>query len=239
VPDAAEVEKFRPCLEKDAVNKFFKGRGCEECGFSGFLGRIPILEVLDISEPIKAMIERKASENEILTAARREGFRSLSSAAIEKIASGTTTLDELAGVVILEETEISRMAVKHGEKARVLIVDDEEDILKSLEKRLLTAGCDVIKARDGMEGLHLAFTEKPDLVITDVTMPKMDGFELTRRLRASLETAVIPIIMLTARSDKHSELQGIDVGADDYITKPFDFDKLFSRLKMLLRRRSL
>jgi len=68
-------------------------------------------------------------------------------------------------------------------------------------------------------------------------MPTMNGFELTKRLRARLETASIPIIMLTARQDKGSELTGIDAGADDYITKPFDHDKLLSRIKMLLRRR--
>jgi DNA-binding response OmpR family regulator len=96
----------------------------------------------------------------------------------------------------------------------------------------------VIKARDGSEGLLLAFQEKPDLVITDVTMPKMNGFELTKQLRSSLETAVIPIIMLTARHDKESELKGIDSGADDYMIKPFDHDKLLARLKMLLRKSS-
>ena len=173
------------------------------------------------------MIERKASANEILTEARREGLKTLSTAAIEKVVGGHTTLDELARVIVLEEDEVSRMAVKRGERPRILIVDDEEDILRALEKRLMTANCDVIKARDGSEGLLLAFQEKPDLVITDVTMPKMNGFELTKQLRSSLETAVIPIIMLTARHDKESELQGIDAGADDYITKPFDHDKLW------------
>jgi type IV pilus assembly protein PilB len=236
-PDAAEVERFKPYLEKGGVSKFFKGKGCEACGFSGFLGRMPIFELLDITEPIKAMIARRAPEDELLLAAKREGFRSLSSAAIEKVAAGITTLDELARVVILEETETHRKAARHGEKVRILAVDDEEDILMVLEKRLLDAGYEVIKARDGLEAVGLAFNEKPDMVITDVTMPKMNGFELTKRLRSSLETAVIPIIMLTARSDKDSELKGLDAGADDYIAKPFDTEKLLSRIKMLLRRK--
>jgi PleD family two-component response regulator len=231
------VEKLAAYLEKDGVNKFFRGKGCEECGFSGFIGRTPILELFDVSEPIKAMIERKASENEILMAARREGFKSLAFAAIEKVLAGVTTLDELARVVMLEEPETSRMATGHGEKVRILLVDDEEDILSVVEMRLVASGCEVIKARDGIEGLHMAFTEKPDLVITDVTMPKMNGYELTKQLRANLETAVIPVIMLTARDDKSSELKGLDIGADDYITKPFDGDKLLSRVKMLLRRK--
>ena len=92
-------------------------------------------------------------------------------------------------------------------------------------------------AEQKSEALQKAFAEKPDLLITDATMPKMDGFELIKKLRSSLETAVIPIVMLTARQDKASELKGLDVGADDYITKPFDIDKLLARIKMLLRRK--
>ena len=237
-PDPSELEKIRSYLDKVSTPRFYRGKGCEECGFTGFFGRMPILELLEISEAIKAMIERKASANEILTEARREGLKPLSTAAIEKMLEGHTTLDELARVIVLEEDEVSRMAAKRGERPRILIVDDEEDILRALEKRLMMANCDVIKARDGSEGLLLAFQEKPDLVITDVTMPKMNGFELTKQLRSSLETAVIPIIMLTARHDKESELKGIDAGADDYIIKPFDHDKLLARLRMLLRRTS-
>jgi PleD family two-component response regulator len=186
---------------------------------------------------VRALITRKASEEEIVLAAKREGFRSISSVAIELIASGITTLDEIARVVLLEETESSRTAARRGEKVRILLAEDEEDIIKILEKRLVAAGYDVIKTRDGIEALEGAFKEKPDLIITDVTMPKMDGFELTKQLRSRLETAIIPIVMLTARQDKVSEIKGIDVGADDYITKPFDFDKLLSRIKMLLRRK--
>jgi DNA-binding response OmpR family regulator len=95
----------------------------------------------------------------------------------------------------------------------------------------------VVKARDGSEAVERAHKEKPDLAILDVTMPKMNGFEAAKELRSKLETAVIPIILLTGRQDKESELRGIDAGADDYITKPFDADKLLARIKMLLRRK--
>ena len=119
----------------------------------------------------------------------------------------------------------------------MLIADDDEDLLKILEKRLTTSGYDVVKARDGNEVVERAHKEKPDLIISDVTMPKMNGFEAVKALRSSLETAVIPIILLTARQDKESELKGIDAGADDYLTKPFDNEKLIARVKMLLRRK--
>lgn len=237
VPDPAEMERFRPYMEKTGVHKFFKGKGCDACGFSGFLGRMPILELLDISESIKALIARKAPEDEILLAAQREGFKLLSSDIMEKVTSGVTTLDELARVITLKETQPDSTAVTHSGKARLLIADDEEDILKVLESRLCSVGYEVIKARDGKEALALAVTEKPDLVITDVTMPQMDGFTLVKNLRSRLETAALPVIMLTARGDKESELKGIDTGADDYITKPYDSEKLLSRVKMLLRRK--
>ena len=105
-----------------------------------------------------------------------------------------------------------------------------------METRLSNAGYEVIKARDGREAVEYAFKEQPDLIVMDVMMPNMDGFEATKRLRSKLATAAIPILMLTAKRDKESELKGLDVGADDYLTKPFDKDKLLARIRMLLRR---
>jgi DNA-binding response OmpR family regulator len=121
-------------------------------------------------------------------------------------------------------------------KAKILIVDDEPDIRKILTKRLENAGYDVVEAENGKEGIALATKEAPDLILMDIMMPVMNGVEATRHIRAQLITAAIPVIMLTAKKDKQSELEGIDVGADDYITKPFDHDKLLARIGMLLRR---
>jgi len=236
-PAPAEVEKYSGYLKDGGIKTFFRGKGCEACRYSGFLGRTTVFELLEISEEVKALIARKAPEEEILLTARRQGFRSLSLTAKDLIACGVSTLDEVAKVVLLEEGDTGRTMARQRDKVRLLIVEDEEDVIKVLDKRLQVAGYDVVKARDGVEALEAAFREKPDLIITDVTMPKMNGFELTKQLRARLETAIIPIIMLTARQDKVSELQGIDAGADDYITKPYDHEKLLARIKMLLRRK--
>ena len=103
--------------------------------------------------------------------------------------------------------------------------------------RLKSAGYDVVKANNGKETVELALKERPDLIIMDVMMPEMDGFEATKVLKSRLETAVIPIMMLTAKKDVDSELKGIDMGADDYMTKPFDGQRLLARVKMLLRRK--
>ena len=119
----------------------------------------------------------------------------------------------------------------------VLVIEDEKDVRKVLECRLKSGGFDVYSAADGPTGLKIADEKNPDVILLDWIMPKMNGFETARELRSRLETAVIPIILLTGRQDKESELRGIDAGADDYITKPFDSDKLLARIKMLLRRK--
>ena len=129
--------------------------------------------------------------------------------------------------------------LRQGERPKLLVADDEDDIRKMLVKRLDLAGYDVIEAVNGKEAVEYASKEKPDLVIMDVMMPEMDGFEATKLLRSRLETAVIPVIMLTAKKDKESELAGLDAGADDYLTKPYDKDKLLARIKILLRRKQL
>jgi type IV pilus assembly protein PilB len=238
MPDKQLLENFKKYIDGLKIGKFYRGKGCEKCGFSGFLGRTAIFEILRVNENIRSLITGKATEDEIFNAARNSGLKPLVSAGMEKVAQGITTLEEISQVVgIREEEKIIQKSSQTGKNLKVLIADDDEDILRVLEKRLTGVGYDVVKARDGKEAVEYAHKEKPDLTIIDVTMPKMNGFEATKKLRSKLETAVIPIILLTGRQDKESELKGFDAGADDYITKPFDADKLLARIKMLLRRR--
>lgn len=118
-------------------------------------------------------------------------------------------------------------------KTRVLIVDDEMSILKFLRSNLEERGYAVISAADGEEALNIIERELPDLIILDVMMPKMDGFEVCRRLR---EWSPIPIIMLSARGDEKDKVQCLDLGADDYIVKPFGSNELMARVSAVLRR---
>jgi DNA-binding response OmpR family regulator len=123
------------------------------------------------------------------------------------------------------------------EQPVVLAADDDEDILALVTFRLERSGYTVLQARDGAEALELARAEKPDLAVLDVMMPKMDGFELTRRLRADQATSRMPIILLTARAQDTDVQQGFDAGADDYIRKPFSPQELRSRVQAILGRR--
>ena len=116
----------------------------------------------------------------------------------------------------------------------ILLVEDEESILLALEENVTHAGYKAITCKTGNDGLLEAEQHKPDAVLLDVMLPGMSGFEVCRQLRA--QGLTMPIIMLTARSEEFDKLHGFEVGADDYVTKPFSTDELLARLKAVLRR---
>lgn len=128
------------------------------------------------------------------------------------------------------------MAPDVPEVATVLVVDDEPDLVELLQYALETAGFRVLTATDGTEGLALAEAEKPDLLVVDIMMPRMDGIELTERVRERAALRLTPILMLTARTDERDEILGLEAGADDYLPKPVSPRRLVSRVKALLRR---
>lgn len=118
----------------------------------------------------------------------------------------------------------------------ILVVDDEQDLLDLIEYNLKKEGFEVIKAEDGMEGINLAREHTPDLVLLDIMMPEMDGLEVCEIMRSDSDLKNIPIIFLTARGDEKMEVEGLNKGGDDYITKPISTTKLVSRIKAVLRR---
>lgn len=122
---------------------------------------------------------------------------------------------------------------------RVLIVDDDPDMRDLFEAILDTMGIQVITARNGAEGLQRAFTQQPDLVLVDQLMPKMSGFEFLERLRDNATTQAIPTIMVTSQSSLEDKITGLKLGADDYITKPFDPSELLARVGATLRRNNV
>ena len=119
------------------------------------------------------------------------------------------------------------------DKKRILVVDDEMSIVNILKVNLEKGGYDVLTAMDGEEGLITALTEDVDLVLLDVMLPKMDGFEVCKKIRQKSE---VPILMLTARSEEIDKILGLELGADDYVTKPFSVRELMARVKANLRR---
>ena len=121
--------------------------------------------------------------------------------------------------------------------AKILVVEDEPNMVAGLRDNFEFEGYQVITARDGVEGLQRALDESPDLVVLDVMMPRMSGLEVCKQLRA--KRGSIPIIMLTARGQEVDKVVGLELGADDYVTKPFSIRELLARVKAVLRRTSV
>lgn len=116
---------------------------------------------------------------------------------------------------------------------RVLLADDDPDISEIVGFVLKRQGFQLLTAANGVEALEVARRERPDLIVLDVMMPRMDGYEVCRRIRASND---VPIIMLTAKDDEASKVMGLDIGADDYLTKPFSHKELLARIRAVMRR---
>lgn len=118
---------------------------------------------------------------------------------------------------------------------KILVVDDEKNISDILAFNLKKEGYDVVTANNGKDGLEKVFSENPDLILLDVMMPEMDGFEVCKKVREKLNT---PIIMLTARAEELDKVLGLELGADDYVTKPFGIRELIARVKANLRKKT-
>ena len=123
-----------------------------------------------------------------------------------------------------------------SQPTKVLVVDDEEDVRSTLCEFLGGHGFAPVEAADGEEALAKYFTEKPDLILLDLRLPKVDGFQVCQTLKGNPITSVIPIIMVTALNATPQKVKGMEYGADDYIEKPFDLEELLARIRMVMRR---
>jgi two-component system phosphate regulon response regulator PhoB len=118
----------------------------------------------------------------------------------------------------------------------ILIIDDEPELIKLLDYNLTKAGYLAVSARDGTAGLEMAKKHRPDLIVLDVMMPGLDGWEVCKKLRQDPSTAATPLLMLTAKAEEADRVLGLELGADDYVTKPFGVREILARVKALLRR---
>ncbi len=147
------------------------------------------------------------------------------------------TESEIASKLGLGKSEVRRR-IEHlsDTRTKILVVDDEKDITDSVGISLESEGYNVVKANTGHEAIDKARLEIPDLILLDIMLPDMNGYEICNRLRKDPLTKLIPIIMLTGRGGLNDKIEGLDIGADDYITKPFNIRELKARVRTVLRR---
>ena len=208
--------------------------GCEACGGTGFRGQLPVPEVLVITPELSKMIADGDSIMDVEAAAQMSGMRSRQETGLEWVKKGETTLQEVERVLGLS----SAKALSADASGPVLIVDDEEQDRLLMRSVLKKKGFNVVETDDGHEALeHLESRENDfSLVLLDLMMPKMDGREVLKRVRQSLRTATLPVIVLTASEKPEDEIELLESGADDFVRKPIDPVRLGARVKAVLRR---
>lgn len=144
---------------------------------------------------------------------------------------------EISEKLSVSESEVKKTLEKMSDtRQKILIVDDEMDALTALKIALEAEGYKVSEAWDGNEAIAKVHADIPDVILLDLMIPGIDGFEVCTRLKSDSRYAHIPVIMLTARGEVNDKVEGIELGADDYVTKPFNLKELRARIKMVLRR---
>ena len=255
------LRRFPSDIGGDIRTKFLKGAGCEICQFSGYSGRLGLYEFMMITPSVREAIEPSVSPVTLKRLAEREGYQSMGRDGVRKALQGLTTIEEVFRVAPPEVDELSKelivespapeeieekvfpyeepeAAISSVKPKKILVADDNEIIVKILCNIIEAENYLTITAKNGLEALKLAVQERPDLIVTDLIMPEMDGVTLIKKLKSQLATRYIPVIMFTAKDEVDSEVEVIDAGADDYIVKPVDPKRFMARVNRLLRRPS-
>jgi len=239
--------------------------GCSRCGHTGFHGRIPVTEMFTMTASLAELIARRATPEEVVRAAAREGMRTLLQSALDRVGRGETTLDEVQRVIGFREQrgpeeerrvpgrerwttaatvpwrDVPAARDDDGDEgpARILLVDDD-GTTRTVGRGLLTGcGYRVTEASDGPAALDLLPKAHYSLIVLDLDMPRMGGREVLKTVRSGIHTAGIPVIVLTGSEDPEGEVELMDLGADDYIRKPIDPPRFITRVRATLRRSSL
>jgi type IV pilus assembly protein PilB len=212
------------------------GPGCDHCKHTGYAGRVPVVELLTPSDDLRDAIVRGATAHEIRSAMRSSGAPSMRDHAMRLVSEGITSIEEVNRV--LTET-FDSLPETNRTRSRVLVTDDEP-ITRMLVKLLLEReNFEVLEAMNGRQAVEIATRERPDLLIVDLNMPEMDGYEAIARLRRDISMATLPIMVLTSEEGPGVERRVLDLGADDYVVKPFDPAVLLSRVNGVFRRLSV
>ncbi len=239
---------------------FKRGQGCSGCLGSGYSGRIGIYEMFVPDKGIAKMIMANAPDSDILNAARMSGMKSMTEDGFQKAAAGLTTLAEVIRVAppgekkegqkpspltqspgkSSEPVTDSILPLDAGQKLslknRILVIDDDEAILRIIKKILTSEFYEAVEVSNGKDGLDHVFEYPPDLILVDYEMPGMNGIDFIKKLKANSRVSKIPVIMLTASQAEETEIEALNMGADDWISKPIHKERLLARIKRLLKK---
>ncbi len=285
-----KVARFIP-----AGTPLFRAVGCGECVQTGYRGRFSIMEVLTLTPEIERLIGEGGTAEQIATAARRAGMKSLWESGVRHVIAGESTMEELLRVtdVPMEGRTAAPEAPRpdagrrsdrrpargsgaspaaappaappppasslsldfamdmelvdepgapaatlggRGRGAKVLLVEDEEQLRRVMKDLLEREGYIVAEARDGVQALDQVDRHAPDIIVLDLNLPDLDGYSVLQQLRSRPATRGIPVMVLTAKGDEDNEVRVFELGADDFITKPFRARALSARLEAVLGR---
>lgn len=240
---------------------FYEAKGCARCGFNGYKGRIGVYEILILNDKLKEMISSDAPIQSIRKAARDDGFRNLFEDALSLIAGGITDYKEILRVVNpgsdhlegraastaetddspdetvkITEKESTNKTIKVKKTAKNILVVEDTRVTRMMIKGIIEKKTKwtVSEAEDGAVALKNIQQSPPDLILLDIMMPNMDGYEFLQHLRSDEKTARIPVLMLTALKTPENEIKVLELGADDFLTKPINPDVLIARIKRKL-----
>jgi type IV pilus assembly protein PilB len=231
-PDSILSAEDTRLRERYNVAEKMRGAGCVSCGKSGYKGRLPVTEVLLMTPALSGKIVGGAASEDIALAAMTEGMRPLLDSARERVRVGETTLDELDRVL---GDPMEPRATRT--KPHVLVVDDDAVSRTYVRELLEAAGYAVSEANDGVTGLeYIESAEDLALVVLDVEMPHMGGREVLAKVRRSVATHAIPVVVLTGLEGQLTEAQVMELGADDYLHKPIDAARFGERISAALAR---
>lgn len=252
---ASEYETACKLLERQGIKnlpeKLMKNVGCSQCYQSGFSGRTGIYSYIKIDHELENLICQKASVNDLAECARKSGYASLGENALDLLASGTTTLDEVLPIIISDYSKAHHSVATVKPKAlptpniatqpgndcvgrtRILIVEDDSSLRQVLSMLLEKEMFEVVQAENGQDALEKLYQQPPQIVLCDLMMPVMDGREFLKRLKNNKQTSSIPIVMLTAADDENNEIDLIDLGADDFISKASSSSLMLSRIRKI------
>lgn len=208
--------------------------GCKTCAGTGYFNQIPLPEVLVISPEMRAVLDKSPNDVELLRAAQADGMRTFAEIGLARVKNGDTTVEEIERVLAIVPTR----TVTPDEVGPVLVVDDSAQDRLLVTSILKDMGFQVIEAPDGRAAQSMIEdgNENFSLVVMDLFMPEMDGLELLRTVRQSLSTQSLPVIVLTGSSNPRDELEVLETGADDFLLKPIEVDRLEARVRAVLRR---